>query len=238
MSSQPLLNIIGHKYGRLTVTKELPRGKHGERRMLCFCECGAQHSVSMTSLRSGGTKSCGCLFTDYTISQNNEDHMARVRKKHPYSDSIAIITAKSIPAGTRFRKLTVVDGAPISTGRGAKFKCICDCGERVEVFGRYLRSGNRGSCGCGRNGNKWGEKTKKGQRFASLVAIRALVHDPLVNKRRRWLYRCDCGNLHKANEKDVKYGNTVSCGCRKKAQQKFMSKQLALITQSLQFRGQ
>lgn len=190
----------------------------------------------MTSLRSGKTKSCGCLFTDWLISQENEDSLSRIRKKFPYSDSIAVITINSIAAGQRFRKLTVIDGVPISTGKGAKFKCVCDCGKRVEVLGKYLRSGNRGSCGCSKYGAKRGEKTKSGDRFNSLVAIRPLSHDPAINKRRRWLYRCDCGKLYEAADKDVRYGNTVSCGCRKKAQQQLISKQVASITKSISFK--
>lgn len=52
--------LVGHIYKRLTVIEEAPR--KGSRRMLrCRCECGKHVVVSHSNLRSGNTKSCGCM---------------------------------------------------------------------------------------------------------------------------------------------------------------------------------
>jgi hypothetical protein len=46
----------GRKFGLLTVT-----GKVGPRRWACQCECGGATEADASNLRSGRTKSCGCL---------------------------------------------------------------------------------------------------------------------------------------------------------------------------------
>ena len=56
-----LIDLIEQKFGRLTVTeRSYPNGKWGLR-WLCKCECGAEKIVTGDNLRSGYTKSCGCL---------------------------------------------------------------------------------------------------------------------------------------------------------------------------------
>ena len=57
--------MIGEKYGKLTVLKEVekftqPSGQT-QRGYLCKCECGNETVVCAMSLRLGRTKSCGCL---------------------------------------------------------------------------------------------------------------------------------------------------------------------------------
>ena len=49
-----------------------------------------------------------------------------------------------------------------------------------------------------------------GQRFGRLVAVRVAQSKP-----RKWLCRCDCGNDTVVLTRDLRNGNTTSCGCRK-----------------------
>ena len=66
------LNLNGKKYGKLTVIKRVQNDKHGQTMWLCECECGNKCEVRARELKSGGTKSCGCL--------NGEAHgMARTK---------------------------------------------------------------------------------------------------------------------------------------------------------------
>lgn len=54
------IDMIGEKFGKLTVLEEVP--KQGRRiRYKCRCECGNITTVIGEDLRSGHTKSCGCL---------------------------------------------------------------------------------------------------------------------------------------------------------------------------------
>lgn len=54
------LNIIGEKYGKLLVVKEVGRTKTGKIKYLCKCDCGNEKVVVINELRRGDTKSCGC----------------------------------------------------------------------------------------------------------------------------------------------------------------------------------
>lgn len=53
----------GTVFGRLTVSEEA-RTPGGRRAMLCRCECGQQATVDLAKLRSGHTRSCGCLHRE------------------------------------------------------------------------------------------------------------------------------------------------------------------------------
>lgn len=57
------LNIIGEKYNRLTVIQldEERCAKLDRKYLICKCDCGKITSVQQHKLRSGHTKSCGCL---------------------------------------------------------------------------------------------------------------------------------------------------------------------------------
>lgn len=49
------------KFGRLTVMQRGGSSKNKKKLWLCQCECGNQCIVRSDQLRSGRTKSCGCL---------------------------------------------------------------------------------------------------------------------------------------------------------------------------------
>lgn len=50
--------------------------------------------------------------------------------------------------GQKFGRLRVVGFAQKTKDRQFMWKCVCDCGNEVEVRGYSLRSGNTQSCGC------------------------------------------------------------------------------------------
>jgi hypothetical protein len=71
--SKPI-NIIGQKYGRLTVTSFY--GKKENRRenfWNCRCDCGNLVTVSGYKLRTGHTRSCGCLAREL-LGDNRRTH--------------------------------------------------------------------------------------------------------------------------------------------------------------------
>lgn len=56
------IEMIGMRFGRLTVIEEVQKNRWGERMFVCRCDCGnITHPISRGSLRSGDTSSCGCL---------------------------------------------------------------------------------------------------------------------------------------------------------------------------------
>lgn len=61
--SMRLIDLTGHKYGALTVLRRAEN--QGRRTMwLCRCECGKEVVVRGENIRSGNTRSCGCLAKD------------------------------------------------------------------------------------------------------------------------------------------------------------------------------
>ena len=54
-------NLIGRRFGRYVVVREINPDKNGNRRMLCKCDCGNEREVLLNSLVNGTSRSCGCL---------------------------------------------------------------------------------------------------------------------------------------------------------------------------------
>lgn len=59
-------DLIGTIFHRLTVIRRAANSNAGQRRWECLCSCGNVVVASTTKLRSGRTKSCGCLSRDRT----------------------------------------------------------------------------------------------------------------------------------------------------------------------------
>lgn len=58
------INITGKVFGRLTAVERVKNDRHGRTMWLCLCSCGSEVKVLAYSLRSGHSKSCGCLKRD------------------------------------------------------------------------------------------------------------------------------------------------------------------------------
>ena len=56
------LNLIGKKFNKLIVLEETPNRRNGAVVWKCLCECGNEALVTGSALKSGHTKSCGCLI--------------------------------------------------------------------------------------------------------------------------------------------------------------------------------
>ena len=58
-----MINLIGQKFGKLTVVRRTDNDKWGHVRWLCRCNCKNKNEIIVfdCNLKSGGTKSCGCI---------------------------------------------------------------------------------------------------------------------------------------------------------------------------------
>lgn len=65
------IDLAGSKFGRLTVQNEEGRA-NGEVCWRCRCDCGKDVVVRSHFLRTGHTKSCGCLFTEMVVARNKK----------------------------------------------------------------------------------------------------------------------------------------------------------------------
>lgn len=55
------LNLENQTFEKLKVISSAGLDKHGKTKWKCLCECGSEVYVAAGDLRSGNTKSCGCM---------------------------------------------------------------------------------------------------------------------------------------------------------------------------------
>ena len=60
---------MSEKFGRYTVIAEAGR-KNDMRQVLCRCDCGTERVIYYKNLKSGNSKSCGCLASEHTSARN------------------------------------------------------------------------------------------------------------------------------------------------------------------------
>lgn len=65
-----LIDLTGQRFGRLTVVNQVGKNQHREVVWNCQCDCGNECLVGGYNLRSGCTKSCGCLSVDKARTMN------------------------------------------------------------------------------------------------------------------------------------------------------------------------
>jgi phage pi2 protein 07 len=120
------LNLLNQKFGKLTVISEESK-EDKTTHWRCGCECGRQVIVSTTSLRSGNTRSCGCLRRE-TLSK--------------FKDL----------TGMRIGRLTVVKFHKYEYSKGLNRRnfwwCKCDCGKEKSINHYSLCKEKTLSCGC------------------------------------------------------------------------------------------
>jgi len=131
------VDLTGQRFSRLTVLERVENyvsssGKSRHVQWKCICSCGNPVIVSSHSLKSGHTKSCGCLKVE--------------KAREAGLNSLKDLTGK------RFGRLVVLRRGPKYTQPSGQEKiiwvCKCDCGNKVTVQSCNLRNGNTKSCGC------------------------------------------------------------------------------------------
>lgn len=55
----------GKRFARLTVISEAGRDRYRHKLYRCMCDCGMAKTIPGTDLRSGNTRSCGCLYKEH-----------------------------------------------------------------------------------------------------------------------------------------------------------------------------
>lgn len=122
------LNLLGERFGRLTVIKEAGRDKHKNVRWECLCDCGGTSTCTTNTLRRGHSKSCGCLQKE--VAKNN--------------------TWKDL-TGRKFGRLLVIkedDSVKLKDKGRSNWVCKCDCGNTHIVNTSSLNGRHTQSCGC------------------------------------------------------------------------------------------
>src|SRR5207253_7402294 len=80
------IDIAGQRFGRLTAMKRVGKNRSGGM-WECLCDCGAKSVVACSTLRSGITKSCGCLRPSHAKNPSAPGHIAEVCLSAPYESN-------------------------------------------------------------------------------------------------------------------------------------------------------
>jgi hypothetical protein len=129
LSSLKTVDITGQRFGRLIVLGRADK-KGSHVMWYCQCDCRKETIIAGDRLRTGKTKSCGCLL-------NESRHTA--------------IHGKNL-LGQRFGRLYVVSEDKRKTNNQRRWNCQCTCGRIVSVLSQNLRRGTTKSCGCIKTG--------------------------------------------------------------------------------------
>jgi hypothetical protein len=63
-------NLVGNRFGLLTVVERAGSNPRGRALWLCLCDCGITITVHTTALKRATTKSCGCWRRERMIQRN------------------------------------------------------------------------------------------------------------------------------------------------------------------------
>lgn len=114
--------ILNEKIGNLVIVKDLGV-TNKNRSVLCKCYCGEEFVTKLNAVRTGKTKSCGCLIKDNRKTKQ----------------------------GQRYGRWTLIEELTRNNKNGVCvlfWKCLCDCGTISEVASSSLLGGDSQSCGC------------------------------------------------------------------------------------------
>lgn len=192
-------DLTGQRFGRWIVlyrveSKIEPSGNKTTR-WHCKCDCGTERDLSAGTLKSGSSRSCGCLKRE-------------------------IITKARDLTGQRFGRWTAIEkGKPYVASNGRQYRtwhCKCDCGTESDVTEMSLLSNKSVSCGCYRL-----EKLREscyhdftGKTFGELTVIKRLPdrHTVRGNRIQEWLCHCSCGTDVIRSRSNLASGFCTSCG--------------------------
>ena len=113
-------DISGNRFGKLVAIKPTDRRNGTNKIWELKCDCGNITYADTGNLRSGSTRSCGCLHKEVV--------------------NISLV-------GNKYGRLSVVEQGKHIGGKIA-WVCKCECGNITEVSGDHLKSGRVRSCGC------------------------------------------------------------------------------------------
>lgn len=127
-------DLIGYTTESGVTVIERAENKGAKPQWLCRCFCGKEFITRSDALKSGHTKSCGCLqkkkASENIIKQNKSLTLDLTNQK--------------------FGRLTALYslGIPKKGGTSILWQCKCDCGNHCQVAASKLKTYSTMSCGC------------------------------------------------------------------------------------------
>lgn len=110
--------------------------KYNKYKVRCLCDCGKEKRVYYCDLKTGRTKSCGCI----------RQKMASVRAKKMGDENGGKNRLDII--GYKYNRLIAVKPTKERRGKSIIWEWLCDCGNVVYERIASIKKGNTKSCGC------------------------------------------------------------------------------------------
>ena len=174
MGKTRAVDISGHSFGRLTAIRDSGRRSSGGVFWICLCECGGTVEALASSLRTGNTKSCGCLGRDGLLARNTKHGMAG---KDVYLVWHAMISRCQRPNHKDYhnygaRGITVCD-------RWMDFSnFLSDMGEKPFKSATVERINN--DLGYSPNNCKWASRVDQANNRRQNTIVRAFGHEKTI----------------------------------------------------------
>lgn len=182
-------DLIGRRFGRLTVETDSGKRKNGCILWHCVCDCGGTGDFTRSELVSGWAVNCGCIPKTHASTGRAEDL-----------------------TGRQFGNLTVLHRMPNDQENRVCWLCRCACGKECTVQALRLKSGHTQSCGCKRADASRNRRDLTGMRFGRLTVLYRADAKTKAQKT-LWHCRCDCGGEIDVFSGSLLRGLTKSCGC-------------------------
>lgn len=223
---------IGKRYGRLTVLSKVPeRTKWGKLKILCQCDCGKLKEVIYYGIKSGATKSCGCLRNMILLCNRNNpmkhgDTLKESRHHYLYNTWAAIKSRCFNPNENQYkdyggRGITIYQPW-VDDYQSFKTWILENLGERkdgesidrINVDENYIPGNLRWANAHIQSKNRRNslkESDIVGQKFGRFEIISVVETKKYTHK--RVLCKCECGKLKEVYYSNIQSGGTKSCGC-------------------------
>lgn len=127
-------NIIGQRFGRLTVISLSPIKKSRKLYWNCKCDCGNTTVVSGSNLRAGKVISCGCAHKYAKLDDLT-------------NQQFGYLTVKELDKNNNFARIHWI--------------CECICGNKISVAAIHLKNNKITHCGCQSNISQGENKIKE-----------------------------------------------------------------------------
>ena len=242
--SRKKVDLTGQRYGMLTVIA--PAENIGNRTAWrCLCDCGRETVVKTTYLRSGKTKSCGCLFGLDDSSEPDgrpRPNGAVGRAALTYIDGtcVEMIRSRTVRSNNtsgvpgvdwlakkqRWRASICFKGKRHYLGSYEKFEDAVKVRKRAEegLFDTFLDScsGKNPQSEVPSIEEVYQPKVRDySEQRLDLTGQRfgqltALAPAENIGSMTAWRCRCDCGKETVVMTGHLRSGQTTSCGCKPK----------------------
>lgn len=209
------IDLTGRKIHQWLVMSEYGKDKRGNVLWFCQCRCGTRKLIKGSNLRSGHTKSCGCIQKENPNNKKYFENEKEIIEKYKqlknmhkvgklFGCSHAVInrilkennikpyklgeSRKIDLTGKRIGKLTVLKEGRKDKYGACRWECCCDCGKLCIVKTSDLR---HKKLTFGREKSCGCATIKKDLTGYTFVRLKVLKQVG-VNKQDARLWKCKC----------------------------------------------